>query len=318
MSSSGERMLELLGLLQARHRWSGRELAERLEVSERTLRRDVDRLRTLGYPVHADRGLDGGYQLGAGTKLPPLLLSDDEAVAIAVGLRTAGDQPIAGIGDSAMGALVKVGQLLSPTLQRQVESIAGGADVLPSPTARPVALGTLTALARASRDAERVRFDYRGWDSDPTERHVEPHDVVPLDRRWYLLAWDLERDDWRCFRLDRIEDPRSTNRAFARRTLPAVDATTYIRETIAELKAVHHVTLVVETPIDSVRRHIGPWATAEDLGDGATRIEMRIPDLGWAALMLAMTRAEIRSVEPPELRSFLHVLAHRFLAVAAT
>ncbi len=309
-------MLELLALLQIRHRWSGQELADRLKVSPRTLRRDVERLRTLGYPVHADRGLDGGYQLGTGTKLPPLLLNDDEAVAIAIGLRTAASQPITGIAESSMGALIKIGQLLSAPLQRQVESITAVVDSAPSFATDTVALATLTTLARASRDSEHARFDYRGAGADVSQRHVEPHHVVPLDRRWYLLAWDLDREDWRTFRLDRIDDPRSTSRRFTPRPLPAADPTTYIRQTIATLRSVHHVVLVVDTPIEVVQRHLGPWGSATKQGAKTTRIEMNIPDLGWAVMMLAVLNADIRHVEPPELRTLLHELAHRFLAVA--
>lgn len=307
-------MLALLSLLQVRHRWSGQELADRLKVSTRTLRRDVERLRSLGYPVHADRGLDGGYQLGTGTKLPPLLLNDDEAVAMAVGLRTAADQPIMGIAESSMGALIKIGQLLSPSLQRRVESIATAVDS-PAPfAADTVALGTLTTLARASRDSEHARFDYRGASGDPSRRHVEPHHVVPLDRRWYLVAWDLDRKDWRTFRLDRIDNPSSTNRRFTPRPLPSPNPTTYIREKIATLQSVHKVVLIVDTPLDAVQRHLGPWGTATRQTAGTTRIEMNIPDLGWAVMTLAVLNADIRHVEPPELRILLHELGHRFLS----
>lgn len=316
MPNPGERMLELLALLQVRHRWAGQELADRLNVSPRTLRRDIDRLRTLGYPVHADRGLDGGYQLGAGTKLPPLLLSDDEAVAIAIGLRTAANQPITGIAESAMGALIKVSQLLSASLQSRVESITTAVAAPSSLATETVALATLTTLARASRDSEHARFTYRRASVHESERHVEPHHVVPLDRRWYLVAWDLDREDWRTFRLDRIDDARSTNRRFTPRALPAADPATYVRETIATLRSVYNVVLVVETPIEAVERHLGPWGSATSLSADATRIEMSIPDLGWAVLMLAVLNADIRYVEPPEFLTFLHELANRFLTTA--
>lgn len=312
MPNTGERMLELLALLQVRHRWSGQELADRLEVSPRTLRRDVDRLRALGYPVHADRGVDGGYQLGTGTKLPPLLLSDNEAVAIAIGLRTAADQPITGIAESSMGALVKISQLLPAPLQRRVESITSAVDFPPSLATDTVALATLTTLARASRDSEHARFEYRRAGGDPSERHVEPHHVVPLDRRWYLIAWDLDREDWRTFRLDRIDDPRSTNRRFVPRPLPAPDPTTYLRQTIASLRSVHKVEFIVDTPIEAVQRHMGPWGSATALSANTTRIEMNIPNLGWAVMMLAVLNAEIHHVEPAELRTLLHQLARRF------
>lgn len=316
--NTGERMLELLALLQVRHRWAGEDLADRLDVSPRTLRRDIDRLRDIGYPVHADRGVGGGYSLGAGTKLPPLLLSDDEAVAIAIGLRAAASQPITGMADSAMGALIKIGQLLSPRLQHRVESIATTVDAPTSVAPESVALATLTTLARASRDSERVRFVHRSGTGEETDRHVEPHHVVPLDRRWYLVAWDLDRDDWRTFRLDRIEDVRSTIQPFTPRPLLAEDPAAHIRQSIATLRSVHRVELVVETPIEAVEPHLGSWGSAEGIDAEITRIEMNIPDLAWAVLMLAILDAEIRSVDPPEFVSFLQSLGNRFLAAGTS
>jgi len=316
MPTTGERMLELLALLQVRYRWSGQELADRLEVSPRTLRRDIERLRALGYPVHADRGVDGGYQLSSGKKLPPLLLSDDEAVAIAIGLRTAADQPIAGIAESSMSALIKVGQLLPPPLQRRVEMITETVDAPRSLATDTVALATLTTLARACRDHEHARFDYRDARGDASQRDVEPHHVVPLDRRWYLVAWDLDREAWRTFRLDRIADPRSTRRRFTPRVLPASDPATYIRQTITTLKSAYDVELVVAAPLEAVERHLGPWATATRDDADTTRIRMHIPDLGWAVMMLTVLDAEVCHVEPAELRSLLSELAQRFMSVA--
>ncbi|MEM7324129.1 MAG: YafY family protein [Actinomycetota bacterium] len=317
MSSTGERMLELLALLQRRHRWSGEELSERLGVSRRTLRRDVDRLRELGYPVESDRGVDGGYQLGVGTKLPPLLLTADEAVAIAIGLRTAANQSVEGLSEPSMGALVKVGQLLSDPLQHRVESLTGAIEAAPSLSTATVALSTLTTLARATRDTTLVRFGYQGFDGTSTERYVEPHHVVPLNRYWYLIAWDLDRDDWRTFRLDRVGDPHVTRRTFGPRTLPAPDPTTHIRQTIAALKSVHDVELVIEAPLAEVLPHIGPWGAASAVDDRTTRIEMHIPDLAWAVLMLAITNATIVSIEPAELRDFLGELGGRFQDVSS-
>ena len=166
--------------------------------------------------------MDGGYQLGAGTKLPPLLFTDDEAVAIAIGLRTAAKpNRWRGLAEPSMGALVKVGQLLSGPLQRRVESLTGAIEAAPTLLPNTVALSTLTTLARAARDTERARFDYRGFDGTESDRHVEPHHVVPLNRYWYLIAWDLDRDDWRTFRLDRVSNPRTTNRFFRPQELPA-------------------------------------------------------------------------------------------------
>ena len=227
----------------------------------------------------------------------------------------AGDKPGCRV-ESSMGALIKVGQLLSPPLQRRVESIATAVDA-PSSVNEPVALATLTTLARASRDSERVRFAYRRANGEASVRHVEPHHVVPLNRRWYLIAWDLDRDDWRNFRLDRIDDANATNRRFTPRPLPGDDPANFLRETITALRSVHNVVLIVDTPIEAVERHLGPWGSAISVNEGTTRIEMNIPDFGWAVLMLAILDAEIRHVEPPEFRRFLHGLSRRFLALAA-
>lgn len=316
MPSTGERMLELLALLQVRHRWSGQELADRLEVSPRTLRRDIERLRDLGYPVQADRGLEGGYRLGVGTKLPPLLVNEDEAVAIAIGLLSAADQPISGIADSSMSALIKVGQSLPAPLQRRVRSISSAVNATPTETTDSVPMATLATLARASRDGELVWFSYESARGNAGPRHVEPHHMVRLDQRWYLIAWDLDRADWRTFRLDRIVDPRSTSRRFSARSLPAPDPDTYVRQTIAALRSVYDVELVVDAPIEAVRRHLGPWASATEVDVGMTRIQMNIPDLGWAVLMLAVLNVDIQRVEPAELRSLLRDLAERFRRVA--
>lgn len=304
-------MLELLTLLQARHHWRGDDLAERLEVSDRTLRRDVERLRDLGYPVKATRGLDGGYQLGPGGRLPPLLLSDDEAVAAAIGLRNAAGQPIGGIADAAISALIKITQLLPHRLRSEAEAIA---TAVSGPTSQydDLALDTLTTLARSSRDNERLRFAYRTYSGTTSDRHVEPHHVVPLGRRWYLVAWDLERADWRIFRLDRISEPRSTGRRFDPRTLPAPDPATYVTRSIASIPTTYHVEVVVEAPLQTVQDVLGRWGTATTEGPDTTRIEMGVDDLSWPVMFLAALNANVHHAEPPELRRLLQELAGRF------
>lgn len=311
MSSTGERMLELLALLQSRHRWHGHELTERLDISERTLRRDIDRLRALGYPVHADRGVDGGYQLGAGARLPPLLINSNEAVAIAVGLRHAASQPIAGISEAAMGALTKIADILPPAARTDIETITTNIEA-PQGSVSDVSLHVLTALARASRDCERVRFDYRDAAGAHTERYVEPHHVVPLGWRWYLVAWDLDREDWRTFRLDRITEPHATRRRFERRSLPAPDATSFVTERLSSLPSAHCIDVIVAAPLEEVERHLGPWGTATEAGTDTTRLRMDVDDLSWVVLMLAALNADIRHAEPPELLTLLHTLGARF------
>src|SRR3954464_9063334 len=224
MANTSARMLRLLSLLQTHRYWPGVELADRLEVSPRTLRRDVDRLRELGYPVHANRGAAGGYQLprgaagvaqarpGAGG--PPLLLDDDEAVAIAVGLRTAAAGAVAGFEETSVRALAKGIQLLPPRLRRRIDALRavstpgvfGGGPSLDATT--------LTTIAMACRSEERLRFDYTPRDGQAAARHVEPHRLVSLGRRWYLIAWDLERGDWRSFRVDRMAAPELSGARF--------------------------------------------------------------------------------------------------------
>lgn len=306
-------MLTLLALLQARHHWRGDDLAERLGVSDRTLRRDVERLRDLGYPVEAARGLDGGYRLGPGSRLPPLLLSADEAVAAAVGLRTAAGQPFAGIADDAISALLKITQLLPPRQRSAAEAIATAVNG-PAGQVDDVALDTLTTLARASRDHERLRFGYRTRAGTTGDRHVEPHHVVPLARRWYLVAWDLDRTDWRTFRLDRITRPRPTGRRFDPRQLPAPDPASYVTRSIAAIPTAHHVEVVVEAPLQAVREVLGPWGTATAEGPDATRFTMDVDALSWPVLFLAALNARVRHAEPPELRALLGQLAEHFQA----
>ncbi|MDX5574184.1 YafY family protein, partial [Streptomyces sp. ID01-9D] len=205
MLETSARLLRLLSLLQAHRDWSGADLADRLGVTPRTVRRDVDKLRELGYPVNASRGTGGGYQLGAGAELPPLLLDDEEAVAVAVGLRTAAGHGIEGIGESSVRALAKLEQVLPNRLRRRVGALgAFTVPMLHGPEASAVDPGVLTELAGACRDAERLRFAYRTHDGEDSRRTVEPHRLVCTERRWYLVAWDLERADWRTFRVDRI------------------------------------------------------------------------------------------------------------------
>ena len=306
-------MLDLLGLLQARHHWRGDDLAARLGVSDRTLRRDVERLRDLGYPVQATRGLDGGYQLGRGGRLPPLLLSADEAVAAAIGLRSAASQPIAGIAEDAISALLKITQLLPPTQRSEAEAIATAVNG-PDSHADDVPLDTLTTIARSCRDHERLRFGYRTHSGTPSDRHVEPHHVVPLARRWYLVAWDLDRDDWRTFRLDRISKPRPTGRRFDPRTLPAPDPATYVTRSIASIPTVYHVELIVDAPLQAVQDVLGRWGTATPDGPDTTRIEMDTDALSWPVMFLAALNARIHHAEPAELRALLTQLAEHFQA----
>ena len=221
MTMTSGRLLRLLSLLQARRYWPGDELADRLEVSGRTIRRDVERLRELGYPVDATTGPDGGYRLEAGTAMPPLLLDDDEAVAIAVGLRTAAGASVTGIEETSVRALVKLEQVLPPHLRRRVNALGSATRRSPAgPDGTQVDPEALTVIAGACRDRERLRFAYTARDGAETRRHVEPLSLVNLGRRWYLVAWDCDRRDWRTFRMDRIPKLPRTRRAVRAARLP--------------------------------------------------------------------------------------------------
>src|SRR5271165_4548736 len=213
MLETSARLLGLLSLFQAQRYWSGAELSERLEVTARTLRRDVDKLRSLGYPVNSTSGTAGGYQLGAGATLPPLLLDDDEAVAVAVGLRTAASGTVAGIEEASVRALSKLQQVLPVRLRSRVRALH--AFILPLANTGPtVNAEALSKIAGACRDYERLRFRYRNRDAVESVREVEPHRLVHTGRRWYLAAWDAGRENWRTFRVDRIEPPISTGQRF--------------------------------------------------------------------------------------------------------
>jgi predicted DNA-binding transcriptional regulator YafY len=242
VADTSARMLRLLSLLQARRQWPGPDLAGRLGVSARTLRRDVDRLRELGYPVRARRGTDGGYELAAGAALPPLGLDEEEAVALTVGLQAAlQGAAVTGIADTSARALAKLAPALPGPLRRQVGALAamtvpatwsGDGEHRPAPDAT-----ALLAAAQACREAARVGFGYTARDGALTDRDVEPHWLVLLGRCWYLVAWDLARHDWRTFRIDRMGPPRQSGRHFAPRRLPAPDAGAFVRDSIQSLLA---------------------------------------------------------------------------------
>ncbi|MGN6169053.1 MAG: helix-turn-helix transcriptional regulator, partial [Solirubrobacteraceae bacterium] len=231
MADTASRMLELLSLLQTRRDWPGNELAQRLEVSRRTIRRDMERLRQLGYPVQSLTGPTGGYRLHAGAAMPPLVLDDEEAIAIAVGLSTAARASVASIEESALRALVKLEQILPPHLRRRVRALGSMTVTLPAagPTVDPQ---HLTVIAAACRDAECLRFSYRSRDRTETRREVEPHSLVNHGHRWYLLAWDRLRGDWRTFRIDRLTTPTTTGVRFKPHQLPAKDAATFVERSI--------------------------------------------------------------------------------------
>jgi predicted DNA-binding transcriptional regulator YafY len=307
-------MLRLLSLLQTHRYWPGGDLAERLEVSERTVRRDVDRLRELGYQVDASRGVAGGYQLRSGTNMPPLLLDDDEAVAIAVGLRSAAGGAVAGIEETSVRALTKVVQVMPPRLRRRVDALRSF--TVPSFTSRgpTIDASTLTTIAQACRDDERLRFGYVARGGEETARQVEPHRLVSTGHRWYLVAWDVERHDWRTFRVDRMAGLTTTGARFRPRDLPGGDAAAFVRDRIAAIPARHHLVVTVQAPAASIEQVAAYTSgTVEPLDEGSCRFTLDVDELDWPIMILAAFRAEFRVDEPAALREHLRVTGEQFL-----
>ena len=232
MLDTSVRMLRLLAILQSRRDWSGRELAERLGVTTRTVRNDIERLRILGYQVDSTTGVAGGYRLGAGSELPPLLLDADETVAIAVGLSLAASGAVDGVEEASMRALAKLEQTIPAHLRGRIDALRSTIEYSPD-DAPAVNAATLTAVAAAAHNHELLRFDYVGRARETSVRRVEPHTLVHSGHRWYLLAWDLDRDDWRTFRIDRIEPRLATHKRFAPRDAPAGGAAEYVTRNVA-------------------------------------------------------------------------------------
>jgi predicted DNA-binding transcriptional regulator YafY len=302
MANTSARMLRLLSLLQTYRYWPGGELADRLEVSPRTLRRDVDRLRELGYPVDAARGVAGGYQLKAGAAVPPLLLDDDEAVAIAVGLRSAAANAVSGLEETSVRALSKVIQLLPPRLRRRIDALQ--AVTSPAVFAGPtVDADTLTTIAQACRGEERLRFGYTTREGDAAVRHVEPHRLVSYGRRWYLLAWDLGRGDWRSFRVDRLTAPELTAARFRPREIPGGDPVAYVRDRFAAVATRHEVSVLIQAPAATVANVVHHWGTVEPVGADACRLLMSVDALDWPIMVLGTVGADFTVERPAELNS---------------
>ncbi len=309
------RMLRLLSLLQTHRVWTGPELADRLEVSRRTLRRDIDRLRELGYTVHARRGAEGGYQLEAGPSLPPLLFDDQEAVAIAVGLRTATVGSLAGVEEISVQALAKLEQVLPTRLRSRISALSRYTVPMAAsgPTVDP---GTLTAIAQACRDQERLRFAYQTRRGVESERRVEPHRLVSMGRRWYLVAWDLDRDDWRTFRVDRLHTVVNTGWRFDVRSLPGGDVAAFVAESIAAAPARYEALVTLHAPLEEVSermKHVsdGPL---ESVDHGKCLLRTKSDYLEWLAASITLIGVDFEVHEPPELIEHIRELASRLAA----
>ncbi|MEU1687003.1 YafY family protein [Micromonospora sp. NPDC005707] len=306
-----ERVLTLLGLLQQRQVWTGPELADRLGVTPRTIRRDVERLRTLGYPVHAGQGVGGGYRLGPGRALPPLLLDDEEAIATAVSLLAGAGGAVAGAADAALRALAKLDRVLPTRLRHDVRALAGSVESFGGgrPPVDPEALMT---LARACRDEVEAGFDYPSG-SEMRRRRVEPYRLVASDRRWYLLAYDLDRGDWRSFRVDRMTDVSARTWRFRPRAAP--DAATHVQEGVASRAYRHRARFLVHAPADTVRAQVPASAAVVRPRDGERcEVVSGAGSLDFVLMHVVLLGHDFEVLDPPELQERCRVLAQRLLA----
>ncbi|MEV5501525.1 WYL domain-containing protein [Nonomuraea fuscirosea] len=317
MLETSARLLRLLSLLQSRTDWTGAELAGRLQVGLRTVRRDIDRLRELGYPVDATPGVAGGYRLGPGAALPPLLLDDEEAVAVAISLRTAATGSVAGLEEGALRALAKLRQVLPSRLRHRVSAFQAATVPLAGAAAPAVGADLLADLAAACRDRRRQRLRYRGRDG-VTEREVEPHRLVHTPWRWYLLAWDTGKDDWRTFRVDRIEEPLSLPGArFTPRPLPQDDVAAYVSRSITSAPYRYQARILFHAPLAAVAPRTSPGAGRLEAVDAHTCLFLAGSDsLDDLAVYVATKGFDFEVLEPPELVPVLRALSDRLSRAA--
>jgi predicted DNA-binding transcriptional regulator YafY len=314
MAETTERVLRLLGLLQQRPVWTGPELAERLGVTTRSIRRDVERLRGLGYPVYAAQGVGGGYQLGRGRGLPPLLLDDTEAVAVAVSLRLTAGGTVSGASEAALRTLAKLDQVMPPRLRSEVRAIHEATQTLEYGQVM-VDGDVLLTLARGVRDTVRVRFAYESRDGTASERTVEPVGLVAAGRRWYLMAFDVDRDDWRTFRLDRMTSVAATTWRFREREHE--DPAAYVQRSVASAAYRFQARIVVHAPLREVQEHTSARSVVLSVIDeGTTLLEAGAETLSGLAFHLSFLGWEFDVEEPAELRTALAEMGGRALRAA--
>ncbi|WP_240136508.1 helix-turn-helix transcriptional regulator [Streptomyces sp. MUM 178J] len=313
MVETSARLLRLLSLLQAHREWSGADLAERLGVTPRTVRRDVERLRELGYPVNASPGTGGGYRLGAGAELPPLLLDDEEAVAVAVGLRTAAGHGVEGIGETSVRALAKLEQVLPNRLRRRVSALnAFTVPMIRGAQDSAVDPAVLTELAGVCRDGERLRFEYRDHGGVATRRTVEPHRLVCSERRWYLVAWDVERADWRTFRADRITPRPPHGPRFTPRTPPAEDLAAYVSRGVSTRAYAARATVRLHTSAEQATRIIGPSdGVVEAVDERTSLLRTGAANLDVLVVHVMLTGVDFEVIEPQELTDHIRAVRDR-------
>ncbi|KQX90774.1 MULTISPECIES: helix-turn-helix transcriptional regulator [Streptomyces] len=315
MTDTPARLLNLLSLLQTPREWPGSELAERLDVSPRTIRRDIDRLRDLGYPVEASRGSVGGYRLVAGSAMPPLLLDDEEAVAIAVGLRAGAGHAIEGVDEASVRALAKLEQVLPSRLRHRVSSLQRATVPLTRGDGSTIDPRTLTVIASAATGRERLRFGYRAGDGTASKRQVEPYRLVSTGSRWYLVAYDMDREDWRTFRVDRVNEPFATGARFTPRELPTEggDAAEFIARSMSRMQPELRIDVSFRAPADFVTARLPAMLGAvEPTGTDSCRLRTVSSDsLEWVAVRLALVDCEFEAHGPPRLVEHLADLGAR-------
>lgn len=317
MLNTSARLLRLLTLLESRRGWSGKELSERLEVSQRTVRNDIARLRQLGYPVEANPGVSGGYRLASGVAMPPLLLEDDEAVAVAVALRSSAGGGISGIEETAVRALVKLEQVFPARLRRRVNALQAYTVAIASSKGPTVDAHVLATIAAACRDNEAMRFDYKKHDATESARSVEPYRLVHLGRRWYLVAWDRDRRGWRTFRLDRMQLRLPMGPHFTPRELPAEDIAAYVMRNIRSAPTRYESRVIVNAPANLIAERVPHEIVIEPLDDDRCVVHARSNTIEMLALYLGMMEADFTVTDPPELIERLNILARRFKAAVA-
>lgn len=301
---TAERLLKLLGLLEARIDWTARELGDRLGVTTRTIRRDITRLRELGYPVAALAGPGGGYRLGAGGKMPPLLLDDGEALAVALGLRMSAMSAVGGLEEHSVSALAKLEHVLPPRLRSRLEDISEATTTIFGVSRTQVDHSALAVVAAAIRARQRVRLGYVDSRGKGSERHIEPVRLVHTGRRWYLAAFDLDRDDWRTFRLDRVTNPVATGMRAASRPVP--DPVELVQRGITVDAWDFEASVVLETSLERAQREVAPTVgTLAAIDEKTTRLSIGADDMGWLARFLLGLSMKFEVESPPELKKEL-------------
>ncbi|MGW1725023.1 helix-turn-helix transcriptional regulator [Streptomyces sp. NPDC002306] len=312
------RLLQLLSLLQTPREWPGGELADRLGVSRRTVRRDIDRLRELGYPVQASKGTDGGYRLVAGKAMPPLVLDDEEAVAIAVGLRAGAGHALEGVDEASVRALAKLEQVLPSRLRHRVATLQAATTPLTSGDGATIAPETLTVMASTVAGHERLRFAYQAADGTESRRVTEPYRLVSTGRRWYLVAYDLDREDWRTFRVDRVREPFPTGARFTPRELPAGSAAEFLRQSIHRRQETYAFEVTFAAPPEVVAARLpGRLGAPEPSAAGGCRVRGTTGDpVEWLAVRLAGVGCEFTVREPEELVTYVRELGGRLSRAA--